>query len=177
MVGQWLLRTFSSCARRSALRGGSCASRAWRGWLERHLRLGINLYPPYLGTGIRVTEISPDFRSIRVKMPLTFYNRNYVGTQFGGSLYAMCDPFFMLMVIKNLGPGHVVWDKEARIRFIRPGRGTVHAHFVITSEQLQKLSAAVAAEGKAEQVFSVDVTDDEGQLVACVDKRIYARAG
>lgn len=145
-----------------------------RGTLERHLRLGLNLYPPYLGTGITVTEISDDFRSIRVRMPLRFYNRNYVGTHFGGSLYSMCDPFFMLMVIKNLPPGHVVWDKEARIRFIRPGRGTVQAHFRLTEADLDALRAGLEREGTAERVFSVDVTDGE-HLVARVDKRIYAR--
>jgi len=101
-------------------------------WLDHHLKLGLNLYPPYLGTGIHVAEIAPDLRSLRVVMHLRFYNRNYVGTHFGGSLYAMCDPFFMLMVINNLGPRQLrssrpcgalrreaaqfVWDKEARIR-------------------------------------------------------------
>lgn len=146
----------------------------WAGF-ERHLRLGLNLYPPYLGTGITVTEIADDLRSIRVKMPLTCYNRNYVGTHFGGSLYAMCDPFFMLMVLKNIGNDYVVWDKEARIRFVRPGRGTVQAHFRLTGDELDALRRAADREGRAEQVFSVDVTDTKNRVVARVDKRIYVR--
>jgi acyl-coenzyme A thioesterase PaaI-like protein len=144
--------------------------------LARRLRLRlINLYPPYLGAGIRVTEIAPDFRSVRVRMRLGFFNRNYVGTHFGGSLYSMCDPFFMLMVLENLGDDYIVWDKEARIRFVRPGRGTVQAHFRVSGEELEALRAAVDRDGTAEQVFSVDVTDEPGRIVARVDKRVYVR--
>lgn len=150
------------------------ARRLW-GEMQRHLRLVFNLYPPYLGTGITVTEISEDHRSIRVEMPLTLYNRNYFGTHFGGSLYSMCDPFYMLMVLKNLGPGYVVWDKEARIRFVRPGRGRVRAHFQLSDEDLQALRTAADREGKAERTLSVDVLDEQDRLVARVDKRIYVR--
>jgi acyl-coenzyme A thioesterase PaaI-like protein len=142
----------------------------------RRLRLRlINLYPPYLGAGIRVTEIAPDFRAVRVQMRLGFFNRNYVGTHFGGSLYSMCDPFFMLMVLENLGGRYIVWDKEARIRFLRPGRGTVQARFSLSGDELEALRAAADRDGKAERVFSVDVTDEAGRIVARVDKRIYVR--
>jgi hypothetical protein len=70
---------------------GSNSSLAAR---SRKLRRGINLYPPYLGAGVRITRISDDFRDVEVEMPLRFYNRNYFGTHFGGSLYSMCDPFY-----------------------------------------------------------------------------------
>lgn len=64
----------------------------------------INFYPPFFGAGIRIKKISEDKTTVEVQMKLTFWNRNYVGTQFGGSLYAMTDPFFMLILIENLGP-------------------------------------------------------------------------
>ena len=80
----------------------------------RLLRWAMNLYPPYLGAGVRVRQISADFRQVQVKMGLGWYNRNYVGTQFGGSLYSMTDPFFMLMIMENLGRDFIVWDKAAR---------------------------------------------------------------
>jgi acyl-coenzyme A thioesterase PaaI-like protein len=143
---------------------------------ELNLKLAVNLYPPYLGAGIRVEHISPDFRSIRVAMPLTFYNRNYVGTHFGGSLYAMCDPFFMLMVIKNLGPDFIVWDKAGSIRFLHPGRGTVRAHFVITPEQLAALRNEAQRNGTAQATFAVDVVDGNNQAVARVEKVIHVRS-
>src|SRR5271169_6594091 len=94
-----------------------------------------NIYIPYLGTGIVVKSVSPDYREIFVQMKLRWYNRNYVGTHFGGSLYAMTDPFFMLMLISILGEEFVVWDKSAHIDFIKPGKGTVTARFLITEEQ------------------------------------------
>ena len=102
----------------------------------RLLRWAMNLYPPYLGAGVRVRQISADFRQVQVKMGLGWYNRNYVGTQFGGSLYSMTDPFFMLMIMENLGRDFIVWDKAARIDFIAPGKGPVYADFSINEQLL-----------------------------------------
>ncbi len=69
----------------------------------RTLRFAMNLWPPFVGAGIRVRHIAPDFRSVTVDMRLRWTNRNYVGTHFGGSLYAMVDPFLMVMLLHNLG--------------------------------------------------------------------------
>src|SRR4030066_627404 len=105
----------------------------------KYLKLLINLYPPYWGTGISVKSISPDYREICVQMKMRWYNRNYVNSHFGGSLYAMTDPFFMLMLIHILGKGFVVWDKTAHIDSIKPSQGTVTARFLITEEQIEKI--------------------------------------
>ncbi len=125
------------------------------------LRL-LNLYPPYLGAGVRVRP-SADLRTFEVRMKLRFWNRNLVGTAFGGSLYAMCDPFFMLILIEALGRGYVVWDKAATIRFRRPGRGTVKATFHISQERIDEIRAAADAGGKVEPVFKAEVFDGPGR--------------
>src|SRR5690242_6864509 len=109
---------------------------------SRKLRRFIRLYPPYLGAGVRVTDIAADFRRIEVEMPLRFYNRNYVGTHFGGSLYSMVDPFYMLMLINILGPDYIVWDKSAAIRFKRPGKGVMKATFELTEEKIAEIRTA-----------------------------------
>ena len=96
------------------------------------LRRGMNLWPPFLGAGIRVENISQNFRHARVRLKHGFLNRNIVGVHFGGSLFAMTDPFFMVMVSQNLGKGYIVWDQAARIEFLKPGKGHVHAEFSIT---------------------------------------------
>jgi acyl-coenzyme A thioesterase PaaI-like protein len=142
-----------------------------RRWMIRLL----SLYPPYLGAGVRV-KASPDLRTFEVRMRLRRWNRNYVGTQFGGSLYAMCDPFFMLILVEALGKGYVVWDKAATIRFRRPGRGTVHATFHIPLVRIEEIRAAVDARGKIEPTFHVAVLDDDGEVVAEVEKLLYVRA-
>jgi len=103
-----------------------------------HLRRWINFWPPFLGAGIRIRYISPDTKAVDVEMKLRFWNRNYVGTHFGGSLYSMTDPFFMLMLLDNLGPEYLVWDKAATIRFKKPGRGKVRAEFRLSDEQLDE---------------------------------------
>lgn len=139
------------------------------------LKRRIRFYPPYLGAGVRVTHVSNDFRTVKVEMPLRFYNKNYVGTHFGGSLYSMCDPFYVLMLINILGPGYVVWDKAATIRFKRPGKGLVKATFTIPEEKIAEIRAAADSQTKAEPEFHVSVTDAEGHVVAEIDKLLYVR--
>lgn len=134
----------------------------------------LSLYPPYLGAGIRV-RAAADLRTFEVRMKLSRFNRNYVGTQFGGSLYSMCDPFFMLILAEALGRGYIVWDKAAAIRFRRPGRGTVRATFHIPPERIAEIRAAADAQGKIEPTFEVAVLDDAGEVVAEVEKLLYVR--
>ncbi|HSZ61813.1 MAG TPA: DUF4442 domain-containing protein [Terriglobales bacterium] len=141
--------------------------------MARKKRWLINLYPPFLGAGIRITRLQPDWKAIDVEMKLTFWNRNYVGTHFGGSLYAMTDPFYMLMLIENLGPDYVVWDKSASIRFRKPGRGKVLATFRLTDQQIEELRAELKIEGKIEPTFTVEVKDESGTVIAEVDKVLH----
>ena len=139
------------------------------------LKRWIRFYPPYLGAGVHVTHISDDFRTVQVEMPLRFYNKNYVGTHFGGSLYSMCDPFYMLMLINILGPDYIVWDKAASIRFKKPGKGLVKATFHIPEETISKIRAAADTQGKVEPQFQVSITDSEGNVVAVIEKLLYVR--
>jgi hypothetical protein len=135
----------------------------------------INFYGPFLGSGIKLEKMSKDYRHGRVSMKLTFYNRNYMGTQFGGSLYAMIDPWYMLMLIKNLGSGHIVWDKGATIHFKRPGKGKVHAEFNLTDIHLEEIKRKLETEKKIDYIFKVEIKDDAGKLIADVEKLIYIR--
>jgi hypothetical protein len=135
----------------------------------------LNLYPPYLGAAVRVTHISEDFRDLEVEMPLRFYNRNYVGTHFGGSLYSMCDPFYMLMLINILGPRYVVWDKAASIRFRKPGRGLMKAAFHLSEAEIAEIRAAADTQPKVEPQFQVVIKDEQGDVVAEIDKLLYVK--
>jgi acyl-coenzyme A thioesterase PaaI-like protein len=141
----------------------------------------LGFYPPYLGAGVRITHVAPDLTEIGVRMKLTFWNRNYVGTHFGGSLYSMVDPFLMLLLMEALGPGYVVWDKEATIRFKRPGRGTVTARFSLPPAKVAEIRAAADAAsiagptGKTEPRFTVQVLAESGEVVAEVEKLLYVR--
>ena len=141
-------------------------------WL---LRLAMNLWPPYLGAGIRVRSIADDFREIVVEMPLRLRNRNYFGTQFGGSLYAMTDPFYALMVLHNLPDDYLVWDKAASIEFLAPGRSRMRARFVLTDDDLERIVRMTAGGDKHLHLFNVDVVDEEGLVVAKVEKIVYVR--
>jgi hypothetical protein len=142
--------------------------------LQRAMLRSINIWPPILGAGIRV-RWSPDGKSVDVKMKLRFWNRNYVGTHYGGSLYSMADPFYMLMLMENLGSEYIVWDKAATIRFRKPGRGTVSAHFHLSDEQLDDIRTQLKTQPKYEPTFAVQIMDEAGDVVAEVQKVLHVR--
>jgi acyl-coenzyme A thioesterase PaaI-like protein len=133
----------------------------------------MHWWPPLLGAGIRVSRMDADFRAIDVTMGLTWRNRNVMGTHFGGSLYAMTDPFYMLMLMENLGGEYVVWDKAATIRYKRPGVGMVKAEFRLAKERIAEIKTALEAAEKVEPVFLIEVKDEAGSVVAEVEKTIY----
>lgn len=141
-------------------------------WLLKRL---LPLWPPYWGTGIRVASVSEDYREITVAMSLTWYNKNYVGTHFGGSLFAMTDPFYMLMFMKNLGSNYYVWDKAGAIEFIKPGRGEVRAKFQITEEALANVQQATAGGDKYFQDMEIEIFDHQQEIVARVTRKLYFR--
>ena len=141
----------------------------------RRMRWGFNFFPAYRGTGARIAYIAGDFREIHVRLPLSWRTRNYVGTIFGGSLYGAVDPIYMIMLIKILGPEYVVWDKAATIRFVKPGRTTLHARFLIGEEEVRTIRELLEKEPSVDRVYRVELKDAEGKVHAEVDKTIYVR--
>src|SRR5690348_10345657 len=143
--------------------------------MKRHMRHVMNFWPPFLGAGIRVTRLQPDWRAIDVEMKLRFWNANFVGTHYGGSLYSMADPFYMLMLIENLGRDYIVWDKSASIRFRKPGKGKMLASFRLSEEQIEAIRQQLQTQEKVEPTFLVEIRDEAGELVAEVQKLLHVR--
>ena len=138
-------------------------------------RLGINLWPPFLFTGIHVTAIAADYRHVRVELRQRPWNVNYVRTHFGGSLFAMTDPFWMLCLLQNLGRDYYVWDKAGEIEFVKPGKGTVATEFRLDAATLDEVRAATADGDKYLRWFANDILDARGEVVARVRKQVYVR--
>ncbi|MEZ0259451.1 MAG: DUF4442 domain-containing protein [Alphaproteobacteria bacterium] len=135
----------------------------------------LNLWPPFLGAGVKVSKISKDFNDITVEMKLRKWNKNYVGTHYGGSLFSMTDPFFAMIVIKNLGKDYIVWDKSSEIKFKKPGKGKVTANFNLSAQQLKELKDLADSNPKAEPTYIVQIKDEQGDVVAEVSKTLYVR--
>jgi acyl-coenzyme A thioesterase PaaI-like protein len=147
-------------------------------WLKLSNRMRgklINLYLPYLGAGIRVVDVNDSMTRFVVEMSLHRFNKNIMGTHFGGSLYAMCDPFFMWILVENLGKDFIVWDKAATIRFKKPGTGTVKAVFEISPMTIDVIREEVPRIRKQDYVFHAEVLNEAGEVVAEVDKTVYVR--
>jgi len=142
---------------------------------HRALSRWINLWPPFLGMGIRIVRIAADMKSVDVEMKLRWWNANYVGTHFGGSLFTMTDPFYMLMLMANLGRDYIVWDKTATIRYRKPGKGTVRAEFRLSDAQLDDIREKLKTLPKYEPVFTIEVKDEQGTVIAEVEKLLHVR--
>jgi acyl-coenzyme A thioesterase PaaI-like protein len=136
-------------------------------------RIKFNFFPAYRGTGARVVYIAEDYRDIRVKIPLSWRTRNYVGTIYGGSIYAGIDPIYMLMLIKNLGSDYIVWDKAAQIRFKRPGKETLYADFLLTEEELNEIKMLLANARSIDRIYMVKLADAKGKVHTEIEKTLY----
>ena len=141
----------------------------------RSLRRLLNLWPPFLFAGVRVRSIADDWRHAEVELRAHWWNRNYVGVHFGGSLFAMTDPFWMLLALHALGRDYIVWDKAGEIAFLKPGRGTVRAQFRLDDATLDDIRAASADGGKHLRWFETEIVDAEGEVVARARKQLYIR--
>jgi acyl-coenzyme A thioesterase PaaI-like protein len=135
----------------------------------------MNLWPPFLGAGIRVRSIAPDWSEAVVELRSRLVNRNYVGTHFGGSLFAMTDPFYALLLMHRLGERYLIWDQAACIDFVAPGRGTVSARFRVSDEQVESIRARAQGGAKVLPEFHCEILDRGGALVARVRKTLYVR--
>ncbi|MGI9315783.1 MAG: DUF4442 domain-containing protein [bacterium] len=141
----------------------------------RLFRRLVNLWPPMLGAGISVTHISDDWMQSEVRMKLRFYNRNFVGTHFGGSLFAMTDMMYMLMLLHHIGKDYWVWDKSADIEFVKPGRGVVFARFQLDRTLIERIMREASIKQKHFEPVKVEIRSGDGELVAHVNRMIYVR--
>jgi Domain of unknown function (DUF4442) len=136
-------------------------------------RLFFNIAPCIRGSGGRVVAISDDFRRLRVRLKLNWRTRNLVGTIYGGSMYAATDPFYMLMLLRILGSGYVVWDKGCTIRFRRPARETLFADFHISDEMLAEVHQKVDSAGEGTFTWPLALKGASGHVYAEFDKVLY----
>ena len=133
-------------------------------------------WPPFLGAGIRVRSLTEDFREAVVELKFGRLYLNYVGTQYGGSLYSMTDPFYAIMLMHNLGREYLVWDKAGSIEYVAPGRGLVRARFQLTEQRIAEIRAQAAGGDKVLPECQVEVRHaDDDSLVALVRKTLYVR--
>ncbi len=135
----------------------------------------INWWPPMLGTGISLKKVSRDLSRFEVEMKLRWYNRNLVGIHYGGSLYSMCDPWYMFILIANLGKEYVVMDKAANIRYLKPGKGTLKCIFEVDKAQVQAIKDEIDVIGKKDYTFLCQVKNEQGEVVTEVEKIVYVR--
>lgn len=140
---------------------------------SRRFRWLFNFFPAYRGSGGRVTYISADWHHVKMRLPLSWRTRNYVGTIYGGSIYSSIDPIYMLMLMKILGSGYVVWDKAAKIRFRKPGRTTLYAEFVLSLEEISEIKELAETAKSIDRIYNLQLKDKDGVIHAEIEKTLY----
>lgn len=138
----------------------------------RHL---LNFWPPFLFPGIKVEVLGSDYRYCRVVLKGRPWTRNINSSQFGGSMFAMTDPIYPLMLMGALGKEYLVWDKQADIDFITPGKGKLTAEFWLSDETVNTIKAATESGEKYFPQFIVHIKDSSNQIVAEVNRTVYVR--
>lgn len=150
--------------------------KSWKSRISpRWFRVLMNCWPPFMGAGISVQSIAADFSEVTVRLKSHWYSQNYVGTQFGGSMFAMTDPFYMLILLHNLGRDYIVWDKASRIDYLIPGRGPLTAYFIIPPEEIAEIRRKVDELGKYVFDKTVVIKNQAGENVASVVKTLYVK--
>ena len=142
---------------------------------SRLARWKFNLFPAYRGTGGRVAYIADDFHEIRVRIPLSWRTRNYVGTIYGGSMYGAVDPIYMLMLIRILGKDYIVWDKAAKIRFRKPGKETLYVDFLLSAAEIDEIKKLAETERSVDRIYELELKDQSGVVHAQIEKTLYVR--
>ena len=143
-----------------------------KAWL---FKIFINIWPPMFFSRIKLVHISPDFREARAEMKLGLLNRNGVGTLFGGALFSLTDPFYMMLLMARLGDEYLIWDKSADIDFVKPGKGRVSAEFIITDQMLADIDKHTANGDKYLPEVTTYIKDETGEVVAKVNRTLYIR--
>ncbi len=133
----------------------------------------MNWYPMYFGTGGKILFWAEDHSELHIRLRLNPWTYNYVGTIFGGSMFAASDPFYMLMLLRSLGSSYVVWDKSATIRFRKPGKSTLYAVCKVSEEDRQSIMEEVKLMGETTRDFTVAWKDKNGVTYAEIVRHCY----
>lgn len=136
-------------------------------------KYGFNLSPMYRSSSAKILLVSDDLLHIRVKLPITYKNRNFVGSIFGGSMFSAVDPIPMVQLMNLLGDDYVVWDKAAEISFLRPARTDLYADFSFSTDELEEIKNKVATGNEYEIVKTTFLSDEENTIYCRVKKTIY----
>ncbi|WP_396635011.1 DUF4442 domain-containing protein [Maribacter sp. R86514] len=137
-------------------------------------KYGFNLSPMYKRSTAKIIEVSEDLLHVRIKLPLSYKNKNYVNSIFGGSLFSAVDPIPMIQLLSIMGNDYVVWDKSAEIFFKKPAKENLYADFNFSEDELAEIKAQVAEKKEIDVIKTTQLTNKEKTQVFCeVRKTIY----
>lgn len=135
----------------------------------------ISYWPPFFFTGVKVLSFNKDITEVRVGLKTNFWNQNYFGTHYGGTLFSMCDPFFVFILADKLKKEHILWDLSSSIEYIKAVREPVEAVFSVSLEQIEEIKKQALESFNYKPEFEVEIKTKSGEVVAKVKKTLYVR--
>lgn len=136
-------------------------------------KYGFNWSPMYRRSTGRLVEVSDDLHYVKIQIKLSWKNRNYAGSLFGGSMLAATDPIYMIQLIQILGDDYVVWDKAVTANYKRPGKGVLSGDFVFSAEEITAIKKKVAENNEMDLIKTMELINAKDEVVAEFSKTIY----
>ncbi|MEW8030135.1 MAG: DUF4442 domain-containing protein [Candidatus Thiodiazotropha sp.] len=145
-------------------------------YIDKHIlfKYGFNFSPMYRRSTAKITYVSKDLLNVKIKLPISYKNKNYIGSIFGGSLFSSVDPIPMVQLINLLEHKYIIWDKSAQIIFNIPARDDLYAEFTFNEEELNQIREQVEKDNETVIVKTTCLTNKDQTKVFCeVRKTIY----
>ena len=136
----------------------------------------LEWYPPFLWMRIRVVELTPDWRRVRIVLPLNTISRNPGGVMFGGFQAALADPIAALACARVF-PGYSVWTRAMTVEFEHGGSTDLELRFEFAPAQEALIRAELLRDGRSTPTFEYGFHLVDGRRCTRVLNTVAIRPG
>ncbi len=115
-------------------------------------------------SNLKALVLEPGF--VRLLMPLAG-NQNHIGSMYAGALFTLAEiPGGALFMTSFDVTRFYPIVKEMNLRFRRPAKGDICVEARLSVEQIEQLQNEAQANGKADYLLELELTDTNGEVVA-----------
>jgi len=135
----------------------------------------IEWYPNFWLMRVKVIELAPDWRTVRIKLPHTWLSTNPSGGLFGGFQACLADPIAAMVSLK-LFPEYSVWTRSLQLDFRRETLTATELRFSITPEDELRIQQELDAKGRSTPSFEYGFYQEDGSLCTGITATVALRS-